>query len=270
MIMHASGENTVPVHIEILGPLSIRTGETRRAIPAKKVRALLALLALNGQHFVSFDEMVDELWAESTLQNARNALHANALRLRKQLQLCESGFPGRELLRTSANGYVLDIEPESLDANQFQRLADRGSELRRSRPREAIGLWRTALSLWRGPALVDAGDGLRCRAAALRLEERRINVQEDLVGAEIEAGGARSAVAELRQLVARYPERERLSEQLMLALYRCGRQAEALDVFHRTRQWLGNQLGVEPQRPLQVMYQAILVQDPALVLHGDS
>lgn len=268
--MYVSRAKVVPVHIEILGPLSIRTGETRRAIQAKKVRALLALLALNARHVVSFDEMVDELWTECTMQNARNALHANALRLRKQLELCECGLSGRELLRTAANGYVLDIEPASLDANQFQRMAERGSELHRSSPHEAIGLLRTALSLWRGPALVDAGDGLRCRAAAVRLEERRISAQEDLVAAEIEAGGARSAVAELRQLVAQYPERERLSEQLMLALYRCGRQTEALDVFHRTRQWLGSQLGLEPLRPLHVMYQAILIQDPDLALHGDS
>lgn len=253
------------MNIEILGPTSIRTGETRRAIQAKKVSALLALLALDARHVVSFDELVDELWAECPLQNARNALQANALRLRKQLELCVRGHAGQELVQTAANGYVLDIEPESIDANQFQRLAGRGSELVRSRPYEAIGLLRHALSLWRGPALVNAGDGLRCRAAAARLEERRINAREDLVAAEIETGEARSAVAELRQLVARYPERERFSEQLMLALYRCGRQTEALDVFHRARQWLGSELGLEPQRPLHVMYQAILVQDPALL-----
>lgn len=254
------------MNIGILGPTSIGNGETHRAIGATKVSALLALLALNARQTVSFDELVDELWAECPLQNARNALQANAVRLRRQLALCVSGHAGRELVRTTANGYVLDIEPESVDASQFQRLAERGSALVRSRPREAIDLLRNALSLWRGPALVNTGDGLRCRAAAVRLEERRIDAWEDLVAAEIEAGQARSAVAELKQLVTRYPERERFSEQLMLALYRCGRQTEALDVFHRTRQWLGSELGLEPLRPLHVMYQAILAQDPALAL----
>lgn len=256
------------MNVGILGPTSICTGGTRRTIRATKVSALLALLALNAQQTVSFDELVDELWTECPLQNARNALQANAVRLRKHLALGVCGYAGREIVQTTANGYVLDIEPESVDANQFQRMAERGSALVEGRPREAIDLLHSALSLWRGPALVNAGDGLRCRAAAVRLEERRINAWEDLVAAEIVAGQARNVIAELRHLVTRYPERERFSEQLMLALYRCGRQREALDVFHRTRQWLDSELGLEPQRPLHVMYQAILAQDPALVPLG--
>jgi len=252
------------VGIELLGSVSIRNGETRHHIRAAKVRATLALLALNAGQVVSFNELVDELWMECSLQNARNALQANTLRLRRQLEAHAPDSASGQLVRTTGNGYVLDVPAQTVDVNRFQYLADRGSTLVERQPGEAIDLLQRALGLWRGPALVDAGDGFRCRASAAGLEERRITAQEDLIAAQLHVGGERGAVSDLRQLVARYPERERFREQLMLALYRCGRQTEALDVFHHTRQWLGSELGLKPHYSLHAMYRAILAQDPAL------
>jgi DNA-binding SARP family transcriptional activator len=143
-------------------------------------------------------------------------------------------------------------------------MAERGALLVKDDPGRAIVILQSALSLWHGPALTDTGDGFLCKSGAVRLEERRISAQEDLASVRLQVGDDRIAVTELQQLVGRYPERERFSEQLMLALYRCGRQMEALAVFHSTRRWLSIELGLEPNRALEIMYRAILAHDPIL------
>jgi DNA-binding SARP family transcriptional activator len=247
--------------IELLGPLTIKVNGYRHRVGAKRARTILAVLALNPGRLVSFDALVDELWPDCLLHNARNALQVNMTRLRRQLETLWEG----QLIRTSGAGYLLDVPPDATDANRFLELAERGNALARTHPGEAIEMLRQALQLWRGPALGDVGDGRRCSAAATWLDERRISAEEDLIAAHLQAGGERSAVAELQQLVIRYPEREGFSAQLMLALYRSGRQIEALDVFHRARQWLDSEVGLEPHHSLHTMYQAILAQDPALL-----
>ncbi|MEO3872016.1 AfsR/SARP family transcriptional regulator [Nonomuraea sp. B12E4] len=250
------------MEIGILGPVWTVAGGRLRLIRAKKVRTMLAVLALHPGRVVLFDELTDELWPESSLGNARNALQANALRLRKQLEEWVPG--GGRLVRTVDHGYILDIAPHDVDANRFAEQADRGAGLVDRRPDLAVQELRAALALWRGPALFDTEMGLRCRAAAVSLSERRAAAQEDLIAAQINCGRERLVVPELRRLVAQHPERERLSEQLMLALYRSGRQTEALEVFHTARRWLSNELGVEAGHALHSMYRAILNQDPVL------
>ncbi|MET9081701.1 AfsR/SARP family transcriptional regulator [Streptomyces sp. NPDC090075] len=230
---------------------------------SKRVSSVLALLALTPGQAVPFDQLVDELWGDDRIANAKNALQANVTRLRKLLASV-AGSEGRELVRTVGTGYLLDIRPESIDAHHFVALADEGAALLGHDPAVAAHVLERALGRWRGAALLDVGEGFRCRTASVRLEERRLTAYEDWVTAKLAAGMEGAPVPELRQLATEHPGRERLSELLMLALYRDGRQTEALDVFHQARRRLAEDLGVEPGRSLHAVYQAILHQDDAL------
>ncbi|HEX6339705.1 AfsR/SARP family transcriptional regulator [Umezawaea sp.] len=252
------------MQIQILGAVALAHGDRRIGVAARQVRTLLALLALSPGTPVPFDRLVEELWAGKVMGNARNALQANVVRLRKLLEGL-ADRPGDELVRTLGSGYVLDVDADSIDAYRFRDLADLGSSCVTRRPAEAIDLLERALRLWRGPALFDVGDGLRFRIEAARLDERRLSAREDLIAAKLANGEDRGVVSELKQLAAEYPERERFSEQLMVALYRNGRQTEALDVFHHTRRRLAAELGLEPGHALRELYQAILVHDQVLL-----
>ncbi|WP_244178797.1 AfsR/SARP family transcriptional regulator [Streptomyces rubellomurinus] len=250
--------------ISILGPLLIGDDQRTVRLRAKKNRVMLTMLALNAGRVVAFDELIDELWGEAPLKNARNALQATVKRMRKSLAELGLERHDRELVRTVDNGYLLDVPEGAVDAYRFLRTAERGAGLVEHRPYEAMGTLREALAMWRGPALLDTSDGPWCRAVALRLDEQRRTAREDLIAAQLQAGEAGAVVPELKQLLAQHPERERFSEQLMIALYRCGRPSEAVDTFHRTRRWLDEELGLAPSRRLHHLYQAILVQDPSL------
>jgi len=252
------------MRISILGALSlIDVNGQKFNIGSTRLRTLIALLALSPRTPVPIDEFVDELWAERPVGNARNALQANIARLRKLVETV-SRRPGDELIRTSSGGYILDIPPEHVDAHEFVALADDGAQILGKNPEEAADLLQRALRLWRGPALVDVPEGVRCRSGAGYLEERRLAAREDLVAARLSTGRERDVVSELSQLVAKHPERERLSELLMLALYRVGRQTEALNAFHNLRNWLDDELGLQPNRAVCDLYQQILSQDAVL------
>jgi DNA-binding SARP family transcriptional activator len=251
------------MEIQILGSLAVTHGESRYGVASTRVRTILALLAVSPGTPLPFDQLVDELWADRPMGNARNALQANVGRLRKLLESV-TGRRGDELVRTVGSGYSLEIAAESVDARRFLDLAAEGAAHVEHQPARAVELLETALGLWRGPALFDVCDGMRCRIEAARLDERRLSAREDLITAKLANGEERGVVPELRQLAAEHPERERFSEQLMLALYRDGRQTEALDVFHRARRRLASELGLEPGRALRRLYQAILVQDAVL------
>ncbi|GAA2398733.1 AfsR/SARP family transcriptional regulator [Streptomyces glaucosporus] len=223
----------------------------------------MTLLALSPGVPVHFDQIVDELWPNQSMANPRNALQANVGRLRKFLKTV-AGQGGDLLVRTAGNGYVLDVPAEAVDAHRFVEMADTGTELVRRDPVGAVAKLESALSLWRGPALLDACDGLRCRVRAAYLEERRITAYEDLIESKLAIDVERVPLAELRQLADEHSGHERLSELLMLALYRDGRQGEALEVFHGARRRLADDLGLEPGRALRRVYQAILNQDETL------
>ncbi|MFI9644789.1 BTAD domain-containing putative transcriptional regulator [Streptomyces sp. NPDC052040] len=225
--------------------------------------SVLALLALTPGRPVPFDQLVDELWGDEPIANAKNALQANVTRLRKLL-VTVAGGEGRQLVRTVGTGYLLDLRPEAIDAHRFAALADEGAALLGRDPAAAAVLLEQALDMWRGVALLDVSEGFRCRTASERLEERRLIAYEDWVAAKLAVGSERTPVPELRQLAAEYPGHERLSELLMQVLYRDGRQTEALDVFHQARRRLAEDLGVEPGRSLHAVYQAILHQDDVL------
>lgn len=250
--------------INLLGTVSVTVNGDRQEIRANKVRAMLATLALEAGRAISHVELADELWAGQALRNPRNALQAHATRLRKVLSGSSSRFRGKAVLRSVHNGYLLDVPRESIDGNRFLDLAAEGADALPGDPQKALELLQAGLRLWRGPALLDACDGLRCRSAAALFEERRLTVWEDLIGARLLMGDERHAIAELQQLVAKYPMRERFCEQLMIALYRSGRQGDALELFHWTRRRLDEELGVQPGVPLQKRYTEILAQDPVL------
>ncbi|MBP2320256.1 DNA-binding SARP family transcriptional activator [Kibdelosporangium banguiense] len=245
------------MRIQLLGPLSVSVPGRRGDVGSRKVRTVLARLALSPGVPVPCEQLVHELWGDKPMGNARNALQANIARLRKILG-------GPDLVRTLGNGYLLDVPPQAIDVHRFGYLADQGSARVERAPKEAVHLLEAALRLWRGPALCDVLDGAWCRAEAGRLDERRLIAREDLIAARLANAEDRGVLSELKQLVTEHPERERLSEQLMLALYRSGRQSEALNVFHYTRTRLGKELGLQPSRALRSLYQAILVQDVVL------
>ncbi|MFI9503303.1 BTAD domain-containing putative transcriptional regulator [Nocardia sp. NPDC052566] len=225
---------------------------------------MLATLALDAGRTVYYDELVAELWPREILKNARNALQANATRIRKTLERCTDGAGQTLALHAVYNGYILDIPRDSVDGNRFLDLTARGSALLPVDPGQALECLQEGVVLWRGPALLNTHSGERCRAAAAFLEERRLLAWEDLVCAQLLLGDDRRAVAELQRLIAANPAREGLCELLMLALYRAGRQSEALRLFHRTRHHLNEELGVEPGRSLLRLYEDILAQDDAL------
>ncbi|MFD5655095.1 MULTISPECIES: BTAD domain-containing putative transcriptional regulator [unclassified Streptomyces] len=230
---------------------------------SKRLKAILALLALSPGRTIQADQLEDELWEGRTLTNARNALQAGVGRLRKHLGSI-TGRRGDELIRTVGGGYQLDVPAGAVDAHRFRDQARSGADLVAGDPALAAVVLESALALWRGPALRDVHDGLRVRIAAADLEEQRITVYEDLITARLAVDPHRIPLPELRRAAADHPERERLSELLMLALYHAGRQAEALQVFHRARRRLADDMGLEPGRALHRAYQAILEQDVRL------
>lgn len=251
------------MELRILGPLVLVHGGRHHAIASERNRTLLALLALSDEFPVPAHQLIDGLWADRPMQDARNALQANVARLRKLLESL-TGIRGDALVRTVNSGYLLALPKQAVDAHQFVALAGVGESAVSDRPSEAIEILERALELWHGPALFDVCDGLRCGMEAAHLEERRLSVRQDLITAKLAVGAARGVVSELRALTVEHPERERFSEQLMLALYRDGRQTEALDVFHGARKRLAIELGVEPGHGLRRLYEAILVQDRGL------
>jgi DNA-binding SARP family transcriptional activator/ABC-type transport system substrate-binding protein len=241
----------------LLGPLEVREGERILAVGGAKQRALLALLLLHANQAVSRDRLLEELWPERP-GAAEHSLDHLVSRLRKTLR-------DPELLVTRAGGYELHVEPERIDANRFERLLDEG---RRSNtagePGRAIEALREALALWRGNALADVAYEPFARLEAERLDELRVAAIEERIDAELALGRHEAVNAELEALASRHPLRERLRSQLMLSLYRSGRQAEALRVYADTRKVLVEELGLEPTPALKQLEQAILRQDPSL------
>lgn len=251
------------MRVNLLGPLSIVYGGRKYGVDSVRVRALLALLAMSPGTAVSHDRIAAELWPGRQLGNTKNALQANVLRLRKLIHAV-TGSRGDELVRTMSSGYLFDVPAEAVDCHRFAALSERGSALVETDPRLAIDLLGQALALWHGQALSDVGEGPVSRLDAEWLEELRLSAREDLISAKLRIGADRGVVYELKKLATEHPERERLHEQLMLVLYRTGRQTEALDVFHQVRKRLTTELGLEPGQGMSDLYRSILVHDQVL------
>ena len=229
-----------------------------------KQRAVLALLLLHANEVVSTDRLIDEVWGESPPESAVNMLQGYVSHLRRTLEP-KSRRGEDELLVSRPPGYVLQIRPDQLDAERFEQLVSEGTRLLEAGDVAAAAeRLRAALALWDGGALADLAYEAFARAEIQRLEELRLQTLEDRIDADLALGRHKELVAELRELVEQHPLRERLRAQLMTALYRCGRQADALEVYREGRHTLLDELGVEPGPALRELEQAILRQDPAL------
>jgi DNA-binding SARP family transcriptional activator/streptogramin lyase len=250
------------MEFRILGPIeAVESGRSVALGPAKQ-RALLAVLLVQANEVVSIDRLIDELWGERPPAKAAKSVQVYVSQLRKVL--------GDGRLETSGRGYVLHVQPGALDSERFQGLLAEGREaLARAEASRAAETLRAALALWRGPALSDVAYEPFAEAEIARLEELQLGALEERIDADLALGRHAELVAELEDLVRAEPLRERLRGQLMLALYRSGRQAEALDAYREARRVLVERLGLEPSRALQELERAILRQDEALeVAHG--
>jgi YVTN family beta-propeller protein len=245
------------VDFHILGPLEVEDDGHVHALGGAKQRALLVLLLLRANQVVARDRLIDDLWGDAAPETAASALQGYVSELRKTL--------GPELIHTRAPGYLLRVDPESVDLGRFERLVREGrAALVAGDAQEAAGTLSDALALWNGQPLADLDSTPFAYAERLRLEELRLAAVEDRIEAELALGRTADVVPELEALVALHPLRERLRGQLMLALYRCGRQAEALDAYQQARRLLVGELGLEPGSTLRRLEHAILQQDPAL------
>ncbi len=241
----------------ILGPVEVLVDGAAAALGAPKQRALLALLLANRRRVVPAEQLIDGLWGEDPPASALQSLQVYVHGLRRAL--------GAERIETAGRGYRAVVAEQELDLDRFERALERGrAALEASRIDDAEEELRHALALWRGPALADLPEEARRPAEAERLEELRLTALELRLEAELASGRHDAVVAELETLTAEHPYRERFLEQRLLALYRCGRQAEALEVYRHARRALADELGLEPSPVLQNLEKAILRQDESL------
>jgi class 3 adenylate cyclase len=250
------------VEFRILGPLEVvGDGGAGLAVGGSRERSVLALLLLSANRVVSSERLAEDLWGERPPDGPAHALRVHVSRLRKALR--EAGCD--EIVVTQAPGYLVRVDPAAVDAVRFESLVATAREQAAGGDQgQAAATLRTALGLWRGPALADVADAPLARAEAARLEEARLAALEDRVEADLACGRHGQLVAELDALTRAHPLRERLWAQRVVALYRAGRQAEALRAYQELRTFLGEELGLEPSSTLQNLEGAILRHEPEL------
>jgi DNA-binding SARP family transcriptional activator len=252
------------VDFRLLGPLEVVRDGRPVSLGGRKPRALLAILLLHANEVVPADRLIDALWGESPPGTAANTLQAHVSQLRKALAGRTSAASDGRIL-TQSPGYVMRLDAQELDVGRFEHLVAHGRRALAAGDVEvAARLLREALGLWRGPALAEFAYEPFAEHEIARLEELRLVALEERIEADLAAGTHPELVPELEQLTAEHPLRERLRGQLILALYRAGRQADALRVYQETRRTLVEELGIDPSPALQQLERAILVHDPAL------
>jgi DNA-binding SARP family transcriptional activator len=247
------------LELGILGPVEVRVDDAPAALGGPRQRAVLAVLAIRPNQVVSVDRLIDEIWEEHPPDGAVHTVHVFVSRLRRALSAA-----GDRLI-TRPPGYLLELKADELDADRFERLYKAGrADLNAGRAEDAVALLTQALALWRGPPLADFTYEPFAQGAIARLDELRVGAREELIEAGLAAGRHEQVVSELEFLIREHPFRERPRGQLMLALYRCGRQAQALEAFQDARRTLVEELAVEPGEALRELERAILRQDPDL------
>ncbi|MEU2027169.1 AfsR/SARP family transcriptional regulator [Streptomyces sp. NPDC016469] len=262
------------MRFRILGPLEVGgaggpgpgSGGSRNLTPrAAKIRVVLAALLVRANEIVSVDTLIDELWGEEPPRTATTTLQVYVSQLRKLLDEADAEY-GRDALVTRAPGYELRLDPAQLDLTVFQELYERGQERMEQGEYEAASrLQRQALTLWRGPLLSDTPHGPLLDGTAVRMTEVRTAALEQRIRADLHLGRQQALIGELQSVVAEFPLREEFFAHLMVALYRSGRQADALQVFSRLRRGLVEELGIDPGLELQMLHRQILGGDSELL-----
>jgi DNA-binding SARP family transcriptional activator/ABC-type branched-subunit amino acid transport system substrate-binding protein/streptogramin lyase len=253
------------MEFRILGPLEVAEHGSRLNVGRGKERSVLAILLLHANEVISSDRLIEELWGDEPPATAVKSVQVYVSRLRKTLASAGSGGSPDGVLLTRGRGYTLRVEPGQLDAESFEQgLTQAERSLAVGAPEEASETLRRVLALWRGPALADFVYEPFAELEIARLEALRLVAIEQRITADLQLGRHAAVVPELDTLVARHPLRERFWEQLMLALYRSGRQTEALQAYRRARHVLVEEAGLEPGEPLRTLERAILAHDPAL------
>ena len=246
------------MEFRVLGPLEVRRDGRPLPLGGRKQRLLLALLLLRANEVVPSPRLLGELWAEQPPDTAQTALQGYVSQLRKTL---EPDGPPYRVVVTQAPGYLLSVEAGERDLDRFETLV---REAREEEPAGAAEKLRTALALWRGEPLADLANEPSIRAEVVRLEELRLGALEARIEADLALGRHDQLIPELESVIAEHPLRERPRAQLMVALYRCDRQADALEVYRAARRMLADELGLEPNPLLQELERRILRHDPAL------
>ena len=253
---------TVAGHLafRLLGPLEVTDGGRPVTLGGPRQRLVLAHLLLAANRVVTMDELIERVWDEDPPRAARNTIQSYISHLRAAL--------GTDRIEGRTPGYVIRAEPEDLDVLRFEQLLRRARRLLPTDPREAADILETALDLWIGSPLSDIADSPSLAGEIVRLQELHVSAIEDLLGARLAVGEHAEVLPDLERLVTKHPLRERLWGHLMLARYRSGRQAEALDAFRKAQDLLADELGIDPSPELQELQRRILQQDPALQLTG--
>jgi DNA-binding SARP family transcriptional activator len=252
---------------QVLGPLEIMIDDRPISLPEGKQRTLLATLLLNANRTVTNEEIIDQVWGDAPPHRPRNALHTCVMRLRQALgRQCEGAH---RIVRTSTAGYEIRIDTDFLDLERFRTLARaaRSAGARGDLAAEAAGL-AEALALWRGPALPDVRSEALHRDFVPRLDEERLLAIERSNDVGLALGRHDELVGRLSSLTVRHPFRERFWGQLMLALYRSGRRAEALRTYETVSIRLRDELGIDPSQDLRRLHVAMLRNDPGLMPKG--
>jgi DNA-binding SARP family transcriptional activator/DNA-binding beta-propeller fold protein YncE len=253
------------LEFRVLGPLEVLRGKQGLPLGSPKQRALLGLFLVHANEPIPRERLIEELWGDTAPKTVNAVLNVYLSRLRRLL----ADGTGEQLLLTQAAGYVLSVPPDQFDAHRFEALLEKGRrELASGEAERASLTLRDALALWRGPALADLAFEAFAQTEIARLEELRLAALEARIEADLALGRQDSLVAELETLVAAHPYREGLRAQLMLALYRSGRQAEALETYRRARRTFSQELGIEPGPRLQELEGAILRHDSSLEAPG--
>ncbi|MEY2571652.1 MAG: adenylate cyclase [Acidimicrobiaceae bacterium] len=253
--------SSLRTELRVLGPLEIVVDGNKVDIPASKERALLARLAVDANRVVSAERLVDDLWDGQPPESAATSLRVHVSRVRKTLTASGADV----LIVTRSPGYALEMDPDAIDALRFAKLVSDGRALLSAGDADAAaGVLASALALWRGGALAEVAAAPSAAPEAARLDELRLAATEDRIEADLECGRHAALVGELQALVQEHPMRERLWGQLMLALYRSGRQADALRAFQDLRVSLSEEAGLEPSPALVRLEAALLAQDASL------
>jgi YVTN family beta-propeller protein len=262
---HCSTKGRSDLEFRILGPLEVVRGRQALALGSPKQRALLGLLLVHANEPIGRQRLIEELWGDAAPKTVNAVLNTYLSRLRRLLAYGTA----EQVLATDTAGYVLRVPPDAIDVRRFEALLERGrQELAGREAEQASATLREALALWRGRPLADLAFEPFAQSEIARLDELRLTALEARIEADLALGRHDSIVAELENLVAEQPYREGLRAQLMIALYRSGRQAEALETYRQARRTFSEELGIEPGPRLRELEGAILRHDSSLEAPG--